>query len=81
MRRDQAGHRLLQTFWIDCPTIEFDVEMRRDTAQFLLVGATDPVRMLHGGQRERRTLESRVWLPIDGCCGAAYLILHLVAAK
>ena len=39
---------------IYCLTVEFDVQMGRDTAKLLLIGSADPIRVLHGGQRERR---------------------------
>ena len=72
MRRDQLRYRCFQARCIDWATIEFDVEVRGDTAQLLFVGATDPIRMLHGGERERRCFQGLVWLggPIVGCCRA-----------
>ena len=53
MRRDEIGHRPFQPLRIYCPAVEFDVEVGRDTAEFLFVGSADPIRVLHGGQRER----------------------------
>ena len=40
------------------PAVEFDVKMGGDPAKLLLIGAADPVRVLHGGQWERGVLRA-----------------------
>lgn len=59
MSLDEIGHRALQPHRVDCAAVEFDVQMGRHPAQFLLVGSTDPVGVLHRSQRERRVFDDR----------------------
>ena len=59
MRGNELGHRPLQAPGIYVPTVEFDIQMRRDTTQLLLIGAADPVSVLHGSQRKRGFLGGR----------------------
>ncbi len=66
MSGDEIGYRPLQPVRIDCPTIEFDVEVGCHPAQFLFVGSADPVRVLHGSQRERRVFVERRFVPGRG---------------
>ncbi|SHS97137.1 Uncharacterised protein [Mycobacteroides abscessus subsp. abscessus] len=52
----QALYRSLESVGIDCSSVEFDVQVCRYPTELLILRSADPVRVLHGGQRERRVL-------------------------
>ncbi len=78
MCRDEVGHRTLQApgiYSLCIETIEFNVDMGRDAAELLLIGAAYPVRMLHGGQWERGVVRNRLsGLSYEWLCRASAFI-------
>ena len=71
MAHSKFGGCFLQTNGVDIGAVEFDVEVRGDTAELLLTVAADPHRVRDGSQREGRAgiVIGRGGHVDDGCGG------------